>query len=118
MQARQRWFNVVVTNVPGPQFPLYVAGRELIGLYPVVPLALMQALGIAIMSYNGRLGFGLLGDFDALYDLDDVAEDLETSIAALAEAAGVRRPGAGGPGSNGAGRRSAARRRLRAATPS
>src|SRR5205085_584256 len=64
LQARQRFFNLVVTNVPGPQFELYLLGRRLLGLYPVVPLALKQALGIAIMSYNGRLGFGLLGDFD------------------------------------------------------
>ena len=56
LQARQRYFNVVVTNVPGPQMPLYLLGRELLAIYPVVPLARNQALGIAIMSYNGRLG--------------------------------------------------------------
>ena len=56
LQARQRYFNVVVTNVPGPQVPLYLLGRELLAIYPVVPLARNQALGIAIMSYNGRLG--------------------------------------------------------------
>ena len=60
----------VVTNVPGPQFPLYLLGRCLRSLYPVVPLARRQALGIAVMSYNGHLGFGLLGDYDALPDLD------------------------------------------------
>ncbi len=66
LQARQRYFNLVVTNVPGPQFPLYLLGRRLRSLYPVVPLARRQALGIAVMSYNGHLGFGLLGDYDAL----------------------------------------------------
>jgi WS/DGAT/MGAT family acyltransferase len=90
LQNHQRWFNVVVTNVPGPQFPLYVCGRRMLRLYPVVPLARNQALGIAIMSYDGNLGFGLLGDFDALADLDDLAQDLETSIADLARAAGLR----------------------------
>src|SRR5437773_8143332 len=71
LQARQRFFNLVVTNVPGPQIPLYVLGRRMVALYPVVPLAQRQALGIAIMSYDGKLGFGLLGDFDALADLED-----------------------------------------------
>ncbi|HEY1833601.1 MAG TPA: wax ester/triacylglycerol synthase family O-acyltransferase, partial [Solirubrobacteraceae bacterium] len=55
LQARQQYFNLVVTNVPGPQFPLFLLGRELHGLYPVVPLAARQALGIAVMSYNGHL---------------------------------------------------------------
>jgi WS/DGAT/MGAT family acyltransferase len=92
LQMRQRWFNVVVTNVPGPQFGLYVLGRKMLGLYPVVPLAPQQALGIAIMSYDGNLGFGLLGDYDALGDLDDMADDLRAGIADLSEAAGVARP--------------------------
>ena len=73
LQARQRLFNLVVTNVPGPQVELYLLGRPLLGLYPVVPLAQRQALGIAIMSYHGRLGFGLLGDYDAMPDLEDLA---------------------------------------------
>jgi len=89
LQSRQRFFNVVVTNVPGPQLPLYLLGRELQSIYPVVPLALNTALGIAIMSYDGRLGFGLLGDYDALPDLDEVAADLERSIDELGAAAGV-----------------------------
>jgi diacylglycerol O-acyltransferase / wax synthase len=92
LQNRQRWFNVVVTNVPGPQFGLYVLGRRMLGLYPVVPLAPQQALGIAIMSYDGNLGFGLLGDYDALADLDDLAEDLRAGIADLADTAGVAHP--------------------------
>jgi diacylglycerol O-acyltransferase / wax synthase len=92
LQNRQRWFNVVVTNVPGPQFGLYVRGRRMLGLYPVVPLAPQQALGIAIMSYDGNLGFGLLGDYDAMGDLDDLAEDLRAGIADLADTAGVAHP--------------------------
>jgi diacylglycerol O-acyltransferase len=90
LQARQPFFNLVVTNVPGPQFPLYLLGRRLRVLYPVVPLAQRQALGIAVMSYDGHLGFGLLGDYDALPELDGIALELEWAIAALARAAGVR----------------------------
>jgi hypothetical protein len=82
-------FNLVVTNVPGPQFPLYILGRRLLVLYPVVPLAQRQALGIAVMSYDGHLGFGLLGDYDALPDIEQIAGDLKWAIAALCRAAGV-----------------------------
>jgi WS/DGAT/MGAT family acyltransferase len=89
LQARQPFFNLVVTNVPGPQFPLYLLGRKLEVLYPVVPLAQRQALGIAVMSYDGHLGFGLLGDYDALPDLESIADDLAWAIDALCRAAGV-----------------------------
>jgi WS/DGAT/MGAT family acyltransferase len=87
--ARQRMFNLVVTNVPGPQFALYMMGRKLEGLFPMVPLAPNQALGIAIMSYNGTINFGLVGDFDLMSDLDELADDLHASLAQLADAAGV-----------------------------
>jgi diacylglycerol O-acyltransferase / wax synthase len=89
LQPRQRVFNLVVTNVPGPQFPLYLLGHELTAFYPVVPLARQQALGIAVMSYNGRLGFGLLADYDALPDLAAVQAALRAAIDELARAAGV-----------------------------
>ncbi len=89
LQARQRFFNLVVTNVPGPQFPLYLLSRRLRVLYPVVPLARRQALGIAVMSYDGHLGFGLLADYDALPGLEGIARDLRWGIAALARAAKV-----------------------------
>jgi hypothetical protein len=75
--------------VPGPQFPLYMMGHKLEGLFPMVPLAPNQALGIAIMSYNGTINFGLVGDYDLMSDLDELAEDLQASLAELAEAAGV-----------------------------
>jgi diacylglycerol O-acyltransferase len=91
LQARQRFFNLVVTNVPGPQFPLYLLGHRLQVLYPVVPLARRQALGIAVMSYDGHLGFGLLGDYDALPELELIVQDLRRAIASLARAAGVSR---------------------------
>jgi diacylglycerol O-acyltransferase / wax synthase len=89
LQSRQRYFNLVVTNVPGPQFELFLLGRPLCALYPVVPLAQGQALGIAIMSYHGRLGYGLLGDYDAMGDLEGLAGHLQAAIGALAAAAGL-----------------------------
>jgi diacylglycerol O-acyltransferase / wax synthase len=89
LQARQRLFNLVVTNVPGPQFPLYMLGRELEAMFPMVPLAENQALGIAIMSYNGQLNFGLNADYDAMPDLEAVADELRASIEELAAAAGA-----------------------------
>ncbi len=82
-----RLFNLVVTNVPGPQFPLYLIGRELEDIFPVGFLPPNQALFIAIMSYNGEINFGLLGDYDELHDLEQVATLFEESLAELAEAA-------------------------------
>ncbi|MHB8658979.1 MAG: WS/DGAT/MGAT family O-acyltransferase [Solirubrobacteraceae bacterium] len=84
LQARQRLFNLVVTNVPGPQFPLYVLGRELEAIHPMVPLAENTALGVALMSYNGQLNFGLVGDYDALADLETLADELRSSIEEIA----------------------------------
>ena len=73
---RQRFFNLVVTNVPGPQFPLYLLGRRLEAIYPMVPLAKRQAVCFGIMSYNGQVNFGLIGDYDAFGDLEALADDL------------------------------------------
>jgi hypothetical protein len=89
VMGRQRMFNLVVTNVPGPQFPLYLMGREATDPFPMVPLAKGQGLGIAIMSYNGKMNFGLVGDYDVMHDIDDLAEDLHEALAELADAAGV-----------------------------
>ena len=66
-----------MTNVPGPQFPLYVLGRELEDLFPVAFLPENQSLAVAIMSYNGRMDFGLLGDYDALPDIEDLGDALQ-----------------------------------------
>ena len=85
--ARQRAYNLVVTNVPGPQFPLYSLGREMKEVYPVVPLSDNTTIGIALLSYNGTIGFGLLGDFDAAPDLAVLAEGIEKSIAELSGSA-------------------------------
>jgi len=87
LQNRQRLFNLVVTNVPGPQIPLYLLGRKMTALYPVVPLTNNTALGVAAMSYCGRLSFGLLADYDALPDLGDVISDFKTALFDLASAA-------------------------------
>ena len=92
LQARQRLFNLVVTNVPGPQMPPYVQGRRLEAIYPMVPLAENTALGIAIMSYNGTINFGLTADFDALADVELLADELRSAIEALAAAARDRTP--------------------------
>jgi diacylglycerol O-acyltransferase len=87
--ARQRAFNLVVTNVPGPQFPLYVSGHELLDVFPMVPLSINQRLGIALMSYNGAINFGLIGDYDTMPDLEDFAHHLAASLEELAGTAGV-----------------------------
>ncbi len=82
-----RLFNLIVTNVPGPQFPLYVLGREMLQAIPVAFLPENHALAIAIMSYNGQLNFGLLGDFDALPDIDVIGENIAAELATLLAAA-------------------------------
>jgi diacylglycerol O-acyltransferase / wax synthase len=78
-----RLFNLLVTNVPGPQFPLYVRGREMLDVFPVAFLPKRHALAIAIMSYNGRMNFGLLGDYDALPDIGVIGEGIEQALAEL-----------------------------------
>jgi len=88
LQSRQRFFNLVVTNVPGPQFPLYLLGRRMGRIFPMVPLAKNQALCVGVFSYDGQVNFGLIGDYDAMPDLDDFAADLAASLSELFEAAG------------------------------
>lgn len=89
LQFSTRLFNLIVTNVPGPQFPLFVLGRRMRAIYPMVPLAQNLALGIAIMSYDGTLAFGLNADFDALPDLELLAAQLAEALDELAVAAGL-----------------------------
>jgi hypothetical protein len=86
--AASRPFNLVVTNVPGPQFPVYMLGSPMVACYPLVPLYNNQALGIALFSYNGRLWWGFNADWDALPDLHDIVEAVETEFAALVRLAG------------------------------
>jgi diacylglycerol O-acyltransferase len=87
MAFSTRLFNLIVTNVPGPQFPLYVLGRELLDLFPIAFLPKSHSLAIAIMSYNGSIDFGLLGDYDALPDIDAIADGIEDGLAQLRSAA-------------------------------
>jgi hypothetical protein len=82
-----RLFNLIVTNVPGPQLPLYVLGREMEEVIPVAFLPQNHGLAIAIMSYNGRIDFGLLADYDTIDDVDLIAEGISRSLGELEEAA-------------------------------
>ncbi len=85
----QRFVNLVVTNVPGPQFPLHMAERELKDIFPLVPIGNNMGLGIAIVSYNGTIDFGLVGDWSVLPDLDHLGELFAEALAELGESAGV-----------------------------
>jgi WS/DGAT/MGAT family acyltransferase len=82
-----RLFNLIVTNVPGPQLPLYLLGREIAEIVPVAFLPDDHALAVAIMSYNGKLDFGLLGDYDALPDIEDIGLFIDDAVVELLEAA-------------------------------
>ena len=87
-----RLFNLIVTNVPGPQLPLYVLGREMEEIFPVAFLPQNHTLAIAIMSYNGRIGFGLLADYDSVDDVELISEGISASLAELEEAAAAAAP--------------------------
>jgi diacylglycerol O-acyltransferase / wax synthase len=96
-----RLFNLLVTNVPGPQFPLYVQGREMLDVFPVAFLPRDHALAVAIMSYNGHMNFGLLGDYDAMPDIDVVADGIEAALGELVERARRERGEESGAAGNG-----------------
>jgi WS/DGAT/MGAT family acyltransferase len=91
-----RLFNLIVTNVPGPQFPLYLLGRRMLELHPVAFLPEDHALAIAIMSYDGKLSFGLLADYDAMPDVDRIADGIAASLAELVALAKLARRAAEG----------------------
>jgi WS/DGAT/MGAT family acyltransferase len=79
--ARPLIFNLVVSNVPGPQQPLYLLGRRIREIYPFVPLSPQHhALSIGMISYDGRIFFGLAGDRDTLPDLDNLADALAEAL--------------------------------------
>ena len=82
-------FNLVCTNVPGPQFPLYALGHQMLTYHPYVPIGSEMGVGIAMQSYNQKLYFGLTGDVDAAPDLDRLKKFMDDSFAALRKAAGV-----------------------------
>lgn len=83
-QSGRPYMNVVVTNVPGPQRPLHLLGRRMRAWYPLVPLAPRQALSVAAQSYDGAIGFGLLGDAGADLDLPLLARAIPAGLAELA----------------------------------
>ncbi len=91
-----RLFNLLVTNFPGPQVPFYVLGRELTAVYPIGFLARRHALAIAILSYNGKVGFGLLADPDSIPDAERIAGHLAAAVEELADAAQIASPGSDG----------------------
>ena len=76
----QRFFNIVVQNVPGPQVPLYAGGARMVEMFPVVPLARNQAVAIGVTSYHGGVYFGLDADRDAMPDVDILAKMVEESV--------------------------------------
>lgn len=82
-----RLFNLIVTNVPGPQIPLYVLGRELQDVFPIAFLPENHALAVAIMSYHGKVGFGLLADYDSMEDIEVLGNGISESLAELEAAA-------------------------------
>jgi WS/DGAT/MGAT family acyltransferase len=84
----RRLFNLVVTNVPGPQVPLYAAGSRMLEVFPVVPLARGQGLSIGMTSYNGRVFFGLNAERDSVGDVEVLADLIEQEVAELVESAG------------------------------
>ncbi|HEU4974215.1 MAG TPA: wax ester/triacylglycerol synthase family O-acyltransferase [Baekduia sp.] len=89
----QRSVNTVVTNVPGPQAPLHLAGRRMLESYPYVPIAGHVRIGVAIYSYDGGLGFGITADDDAVPDLEVLRAGIEHGVAdLLAAARGQRGP--------------------------
>jgi len=85
-------FNLVCTNVPGPQFPLYLLGHKMLGWYPYVPVGGEMAVNCAILSYNGTVYFGFSGDVQAAPDLKQLEKLLQTSFTELREAVGIRPP--------------------------
>jgi diacylglycerol O-acyltransferase / wax synthase len=82
-RAAQRNVNTVTTNVPGPQFPLYAAGRKMLRAFPYVPLGGQIRIGIAIFSYNGEVNFGITGDYDTTPDLDVLSRGIEDGMAQM-----------------------------------
>jgi diacylglycerol O-acyltransferase / wax synthase len=88
----QRSLNTVTTNVPGPQHPLYAAGRRMLEAIPYVPLAGRVRVGVAIFSYDGALKFGVTGDYDTAPDVQVLCDGIEKGMAELVEAAQQPRP--------------------------
>ncbi|MGH8947428.1 MAG: WS/DGAT domain-containing protein, partial [Acidimicrobiia bacterium] len=80
---RIRPFNMTVTNIPGPQFPMYLLESEMIANYPMVPLWAQHGIGIALFSYNGRLLWGIHADYETLPDSDRFLAAIQDSLREL-----------------------------------
>jgi WS/DGAT/MGAT family acyltransferase len=95
--TRIRPFNMTVTNVPGPQFPMYLLGARLLAQYPAVPLWAGHGVGIALFSYDGEVAWGLNADRDVVPDVSALSEQIESAFSKLRKearrAAGVKKPG-------------------------
>jgi diacylglycerol O-acyltransferase len=89
LMARSRPYNLIVTNVPGPQFPLYLMGARMLEMYPLVPLFSDQGIGIALFSYDGSIFWGFNADRDLVPDLHDFVNGVDMAFRELCEAAGI-----------------------------
>ena len=86
--AERRPFNMTITNVPGPQFPLYLLDAPMLATYPLVPLWHHHGLSIALFSYAGTINWGVVADWDLVPDLEAFIGCLEDAVTELAEATG------------------------------
>jgi diacylglycerol O-acyltransferase / wax synthase len=85
--SRSRLFNFLVTNVPGPQVPIYCLGARLLGFFPFTPLSATQSYAVGLTSIDGWLNFGFIADYDALPDLDRVTGFLVDAVDELRRSA-------------------------------
>jgi diacylglycerol O-acyltransferase / wax synthase len=92
-QLSRRMYNVLITNVPGPQIPLYAAGFPVEAMYPVAPLAIGQALAVSCTSYNGGVYFGMTADREAIPDVEEFAIAIREAVDELQSSVSVSEPG-------------------------
>jgi WS/DGAT/MGAT family acyltransferase len=85
--SRARFINLVVSNVPGPQIPMYIDGAKLLAQYPIMPIAENMGLSIAVTSLAGTMAFGITADWDTLPDIEVLAEGMDATIGELRKAA-------------------------------
>ena len=88
LASRSKLINLVVSNVPGPQIPMYMGGARLLAQYPMMPIAENMGLSIAVTSLAGTMAFGLTADWDTLPDVEVLAHGIEEALAELVKAAG------------------------------
>src|SRR5437899_9604532 len=88
LASRSRFINLVVSNVPGPQVPMYIAGARLLAQYPIMPVAENMGLSIAVTSLAGTMAFGVTADWDTLPDIEVLARGMDESMLELRKAAG------------------------------